>query len=107
VERRARRRPSRTRAARRRAPNRDERGGAVAGNILGALLGAEAIPARWLDQLELRAEIEAVASDLYRRFVDPGAIGFDELVEEGGALRMGVNPAYESQLADLARYPPW
>jgi len=38
--------------------------GAIAGNILGALLGAEAIPARWLDALELRGAIEALADDL-------------------------------------------
>jgi ADP-ribosylglycohydrolase len=40
--------------------------GAIAGNILGALFGAEAIPQAWLACLELRAEIEALASDLVR-----------------------------------------
>lgn len=35
--------------------------GAVTGNILGALLGADAIPARWLEQLELRDVIERLA----------------------------------------------
>jgi ADP-ribosylglycohydrolase len=38
--------------------------GAIAGNICGALYGAAAIPARWLDQLELRHEISAIADDL-------------------------------------------
>jgi ADP-ribosylglycohydrolase len=37
--------------------------GAIAGNILGVLLGVDAIPRRWLDELELRDEIEQVASD--------------------------------------------
>lgn len=38
--------------------------GAIAGNILGALLGPEAIPARWLDRLELRDEIASLARAL-------------------------------------------
>jgi ADP-ribosylglycohydrolase len=37
--------------------------GAIAGNLLGALLGADAIPQRWLAQLELRDEIEALTAD--------------------------------------------
>ncbi|MDO8671593.1 MAG: ADP-ribosylglycohydrolase family protein [Dehalococcoidia bacterium] len=42
--------------------------GSMVGNILGALYGKSAIPARWLAQLELRGEIEELASDLYRHF---------------------------------------
>lgn len=38
--------------------------GAIAGNICGALYGDAAIPARWLDRLELREEITAIADDL-------------------------------------------
>ena len=38
--------------------------GAVAGALLGARLGAAAIPARWLEALERRAEIEAVTERL-------------------------------------------
>ncbi|HHX45055.1 MAG TPA: ADP-ribosylglycohydrolase family protein [Chloroflexi bacterium] len=38
--------------------------GAIAGNILGALLGPEAIPSRWLDALELRDEIASLAHAL-------------------------------------------
>jgi ADP-ribosylglycohydrolase len=38
--------------------------GAVAGNLLGALHGARAIPKRWLDTLELREVIETIAHDL-------------------------------------------
>src|SRR3954451_3385924 len=40
--------------------------GAIAGNILGALLGDGAIPARWLETLELRDVVETVAADLVR-----------------------------------------
>ena len=40
--------------------------GAVAGNILGAYLGLEAIPGDWLRQLELREEIEAVTDTMLR-----------------------------------------
>ena len=42
--------------------------GSIAGNILGALHGVEAVPARWLDQLELRAEIEQLARDVIHEF---------------------------------------
>ncbi len=36
----------------------------VAGNLLGLMHGEEAIPARWLEPLELRDVIEDVADDL-------------------------------------------
>ena len=39
--------------------------GAIAGNLLGALLGEAAIPASWLARLELRDEITALADDLH------------------------------------------
>ena len=38
--------------------------GAIAGNILGALRGVDAIPPRWLDRLELRETIARIAVDL-------------------------------------------
>lgn len=38
--------------------------GAIAGNLLGASLGVAAIPAGWLDRLELREVIETIAADL-------------------------------------------
>lgn len=38
--------------------------GAITGNLLGAIMGIDAIPARWLDDLELREVIEATADDL-------------------------------------------
>jgi ADP-ribosylglycohydrolase len=42
--------------------------GAIAGNLLGAALGADAIPCRWLENLELREEIEHVAQELWSTF---------------------------------------
>lgn len=39
--------------------------GAIAGNLLGVLFGAAAIPRRWLDHLELGAEIATLAGDLH------------------------------------------
>ncbi len=42
--------------------------GSIAGNLLGLLLGVAAIPARWLDRLELRALTEELALDLWRHF---------------------------------------
>ncbi|MEJ7811441.1 MAG: ADP-ribosylglycohydrolase family protein [Gemmatimonadaceae bacterium] len=44
--------------------------GAIAGNILGALLGAGAIPERWREGVELRTEIETLADDLLVGFRD-------------------------------------
>ena len=44
--------------------------GAIPGNILGTLLGVEAIPPRWLEALELREEITAVADDLQAGYRD-------------------------------------
>ncbi|MCC6720108.1 MAG: ADP-ribosylglycohydrolase family protein [Acetobacteraceae bacterium] len=44
--------------------------GAIAGNLLGTLSGESTIPARWLDGLELRAEITRLADDLVAGAVD-------------------------------------
>jgi len=38
--------------------------GSIAGNLLGAMYGLDAIPSRWLADLELREVIEEVADDL-------------------------------------------
>lgn len=46
--------------------------GSMTGNILGALLGRQSIPERWLTALELREEIEGVARDLWRHFGQDG-----------------------------------
>jgi ADP-ribosylglycohydrolase len=60
---------------------------AITGNLMGALMGRDAIPARWLDPLELRAAIEQLAADLAtgyeptdawrRRYPPDGADGPD------------------------------
>ena len=39
--------------------------GAIAGNLLGIQSGAEAIPAEWLEALELRDVIAELADDLW------------------------------------------
>ena len=64
--------------------------GAIAGNLLGAALGTGAIPARWLEPLELRDEIAAMADDLaaYREW---------DVDEYGGADNDRV----------WERYPGW
>jgi ADP-ribosyl-[dinitrogen reductase] hydrolase len=43
--------------------------GAITGNILGVLWGIGSIPERWLEQLELRHEIDTLGSDMHDRFV--------------------------------------
>ncbi len=40
--------------------------GSIAGNLLGAMLGVEAIPQTWLDRLEARQIIETLADDMRR-----------------------------------------
>jgi ADP-ribosylglycohydrolase len=45
--------------------------GAMTGNILGASLGKAAIPSEWRAHLELRHELEEVATDLFLHFGDP------------------------------------
>jgi ADP-ribosylglycohydrolase len=42
--------------------------GAIAGNLLGLVHGEQAIPARWLERLELREVIARVADDLWAHF---------------------------------------
>lgn len=39
--------------------------GAITGNLMGAMLGAKAIPKRWLEPLELREVITELAADLH------------------------------------------
>ena len=43
------------------------------GNLLGLMLGGDAIPEKWLAELEMRAEIKTVAGDLYKQFEDTDA----------------------------------
>jgi len=38
--------------------------GSLTGQLLGTLWGEQALPQRWLDELELRDVIEAIADDL-------------------------------------------
>jgi ADP-ribosylglycohydrolase len=66
--------------------------GAITGNILGALHGESAIPAPWLAQLELRAEIATLADDLHRHF--------------GGDNGQPLTPLADDT-ADWGKYPGW
>lgn len=43
--------------------------GSICGDILGAALGVEAIPAEWIEQMENRALLEKTAADMYAAFV--------------------------------------
>jgi ADP-ribosylglycohydrolase len=53
--------------------------GAIAGNLLGLMVGEEGIPARWLEQLELREVIIAVADDVWSHFAPGARCGGDDL----------------------------
>jgi ADP-ribosylglycohydrolase len=65
--------------------------GAMTGNLLGALLGVEAIPIRWRKPLELSEVIEQVADDLF----DFPTWNIGEYVTDGDNDRI------------WARYPGW
>jgi len=41
--------------------------GAIVGQLAGAYYGAQAIPARWLEMLAMRADIEELAGKLFER----------------------------------------
>ncbi len=53
--------------------------GAIAGNILGAYLGLDAIPQKFTDQLELKDVILEIADDLFR---DDGSVPQDSVWKE-------------------------
>lgn len=44
--------------------------GSIAGQVLGAMLGVDGIPAEWLDGLRLRSVVERVSGDLYDAFYE-------------------------------------
>ncbi len=47
--------------------------GSITGNIMGALLGEEAIPVEWLNHLELHDVVRQVGEDLFNTFQDTAA----------------------------------
>jgi len=55
--------------------------GCITGHILGALHGIEAIPQRWLDQLDLKDVVDTVATDLYRSTHDRDALDDDGIYD--------------------------
>lgn len=63
--------------------------GAITGNILGALLGEQALPVAWLEQLELREEITRIADDIVAHHGEYEAAGWDV------------------EIPDWDRYPGW
>jgi len=44
--------------------------GAITGNILDARMGVDAVPPEWLARMELRNEMETIATDLHTRYRD-------------------------------------
>jgi ADP-ribosylglycohydrolase len=66
--------------------------GSIAGNILGLIHGVDAIPKRWLKELELREVIEEVATDLWLHFGD-------------GEKPEGLDQAKAKRPFDWEKYP--
>jgi len=52
--------------------------GSITGAILGTLLGAEAIPERWVQNVENSERIQKIATDMYRAFTKGEKLSFDE-----------------------------
>jgi len=52
--------------------------GSITGAILGTLLGAEAIPERWIQNVENSEGIQKIATDMYRAFRKGEKLSFDE-----------------------------
>lgn len=52
--------------------------GSITGQILGAMLGGEAIPTEWLAELGLRSVVERVAGDFYDVFYEDRALPVEE-----------------------------
>ena len=47
--------------------------GSITGNLVGAMFGARALPARWREQVELRDVVERIAGDLHDAAIAGGA----------------------------------
>lgn len=56
--------------------------GAIAGSIIGARCGGNAIPQEWLDDLEMTDVLEAMAKDIYTGAVNPA--GLRDIYRTGG-----------------------
>ncbi len=68
--------------------------GSICGNLLGTLLGVDALPGRWLEQLELRDVIDRIARDLV---VDPPI-----------TISAGIDAEERRAQAEFCeRYPGW
>ena len=52
--------------------------GSITGAILGTLLGIEAIPERWVRNVENSQTIQKIATDMYRVFRKGEKLPFDE-----------------------------
>jgi len=76
--------------------------GSITGNLLGAMYGVKAIPAAWLEPLELREVIAEVAEDLYDA---PGWRIWDRLVRVGGD-RLEVHSGEDIDRI-WEKYPGW
>jgi len=69
--------------------------GAVAGNILGALLGIEGIPAKYREKLELKNVILEIAGDLYHDCQIAEYVAVDDPVWERKYIEMTYAPDME------------
>lgn len=62
--------------------------GSITGNLVGAMFGASALPARWLSRIELRDLIERVARDLHAAATRRGSPDTTAYPATDGAVRV-------------------
>jgi hypothetical protein len=63
--------------------------GSITGAILGTLWGAEAIPERWIQNVEDSQKIKKIANDMYRAFRKGEKLSFDEY-PPNGSMKAGT-----------------
>jgi ADP-ribosylglycohydrolase len=78
--------------------------GAIAGNILGAMLGKEAIPREWVDNLELAWIVRQVAADLFTAVAGRGGRAASGPKGEPGP-RVDPGAGLDPDLSLAERYP--
>jgi len=67
--------------------------GSIAGNVLGALHGIEALPQAWLRELDLADVTERVARDLYCATLNPESAPLDDYPRESAVWKVPRLPA--------------
>lgn len=79
--------------------------GSIAGNLLGAMYGSNAIPPRWLESLELRQAITTIAEDIL--FIHDSTLSASDSMPKAtdGTQRLAYDLAVKESEGWCVRYP--